>query len=78
MLFTKTPIGYIQISSWEEEALRPLSDEALLLKAMEEHKHFVISPATFAMIENRGLYGRLQYTINPAIGRRHTNYTEKT
>lgn len=71
MLFNKTPIGYIQVPEWEEKKLVNLSDDELLLKAYEENKKFVISPATFAMIEKRFLDRRLQQLINRNVGISH-------
>lgn len=71
MLLSKTPIGYIQVSEWQERPLLALSDEQLLQKAIEENKAFVISPATFAMIEKRFLTRELQRRINPHVGLRH-------
>ncbi len=68
MLLTNTPIGVIQIPEWLEKELLPLTDEELLQKAVAENKAFVISPATFAMIERRQLAHALQKRINPHIG----------
>ncbi len=71
MLFAETPIGRIQIPEWEEKKLINLSDEELLTKAILENKAFCINPATFAMIDKRGLVRSLQYCINPNIGQNH-------
>jgi hypothetical protein len=68
MLYAKTPFGPIQISKTEENKLLPLTDEQLIQKALEEHENFCISPATYAMIEKRGLDRTLQRRINPQIG----------
>ena len=68
MIYANSPIGKIQIPKWEEEKLINLSDEELLLKALDENKKFVISPAVYAMIEGRGLDRVLQNLINPSVG----------
>jgi hypothetical protein len=73
MLFSKSPIGYIQIPSWEEEKLILLSDEQLLELAISENENFVIRPAVFAMIEKRNLYTTLQRLINPSVGLAHNS-----
>jgi hypothetical protein len=70
-LYKKTPIGRIEIPSWEVKKLINLTDEELLTKAILENKNFCISPATFSMIEKRGLVRSLQYCINPEIGQNH-------
>lgn len=72
MLFSKTPIGYVQIPTWEENNLIYLTDEQLLEKALKENTAFVISPSVFSMIEKRGLYPTLQYLINPHVCTRHS------
>lgn len=71
MLFTETPIGYIQIPAWEEKELICLSDEQLIARAIDENKHFVISPAVFAMVEKRQLLPTLRKLINPSTGTAH-------
>ena len=71
MLYTNTPIGKIQIPEWEEAKLSPLSDDEILDRAVKENNHFVISPATFAMVENRNLLFSLQKKINLNVGFRH-------
>lgn len=71
MLYTKTPIGEIQIPEWEEKKLINLTDEELLQKAIAENKNFCISPATYAMIEKRFLGRTLQQMINPNVGMSH-------
>ncbi len=71
MLYSKTPIGYTQVPEWVERELSLLSNEELLQKAFEENKHFCISPATYAMIENRFLTRKLQQLINPNVGLSH-------
>jgi hypothetical protein len=71
MLYLNTPIGKIQVPSWEEAELTNLNDEELLQKAFDENKKFVISPATFAMIEKRFLGSVLQKMINPNIRQSH-------
>ena len=70
-LQTLTPIGYIQIPEWEEKKVAHLSDDDLLQKALAENKEFVISPATYAMIEKRYLTRVLQDRINPNVGMSH-------
>lgn len=70
MLLTKTPIGVIQIPEWLEKELIPLTDEELLQKAIEENKAFIISPATYAMIDLRQLGFQLQQMINPNLSSR--------
>lgn len=74
MLFNKTPIGYIQVPSWEEKELVGLTDNELLEKAYKEHKAFCIAPATYAMIEKRFLTRALQYLINPSVGLAHHSF----
>lgn len=71
MLYSKTPIGKIAIPEWEEKKLLDLTNEELLQKAIEENKSICVSPATFAMIEKRGLDYTLQKMINPNVGFRH-------
>lgn len=71
MLYSKTPIGNIQVPAWEEKQLINLTDEELLQKAYDENKEFCISPATFAMIEYRFLVRTLQQRINPSVGQNH-------
>ena len=71
MLFTDTPIGKIRVPSWEEKELVDLNDDELLTKAIAENKAFVISPATYAMIEKRFLGRTLQQMINPNVGMSH-------
>lgn len=71
MLLTQTPIGLIQVSEWEEKELILLSDEELLQRALAENKNFVISPATYAMVEKRQLGRVLQNMINPEVGLGH-------
>lgn len=65
MLFAPSPIGPIEIPAWEEAALVALSDDALLQRAQQEHDHFVISPAVFAMLEKRQLMYRLHRITHP-------------
>lgn len=71
MLYAKTPIGKIQVPEWQEKEVAIHSDEELLLRAVIQHKKFCISPAVYAMIENRGLERELQKRINPSIGMNH-------
>jgi hypothetical protein len=71
MLYSKTPIGRIEIPSWQEKELINLTDEELLQRAYDENKKFVISPAVFAMIEKRFLGCQLQKMINPNVGQNH-------
>jgi len=71
MLYSKTPIGRMEVPSWQEKELINLTDEELLQKAYDENKKFVISPAVFAMIEKRFLSYRLQKMINPNVGQNH-------
>ncbi len=71
MLYAKTPIGRIQIPELEEKKLINISDEELIQKAIEENKSICVSPATFAMIEKRGLERLLQHRINPHVGMNH-------
>lgn len=71
MLYSKTPIGRIEIPSWQERELIDLTDEELLQRAYNENKKFVISPAVFAMIEKRLLGIHLQKMINPNVGQNH-------
>lgn len=74
MLLTKTPMGIIQIPEWQERPLAALTDEQLLGKAVEENRTFVISPATYAMIERRQLARTLQRLINPSVGTNHLTH----
>lgn len=68
MLYSKTPIGYVEIPSWQEKELINLSNEELLIRAYEENKKICVSPAVYAMIEKRGLGRSLQYLINEMSG----------
>jgi len=70
-LFDLTPIGKIEIPEWEAKPLFELSDGQLIQKAIAENDHFCISPATYAMIEKRGLGRALQHQINPNVGMNH-------
>lgn len=67
MLFASTPLGPMQVPDWLEKDLEPLSDEQLLQKAKEEDTAFVIAPATFALIEKRGLLYRLQKMVHLSV-----------
>lgn len=67
MLYSKSPIGLVEVPIWLEKELLYLPDTALIERAVLESNQFCISPSVYAMVVKRNLETTLQQALNHNI-----------